>query len=130
MNISYYEQLEPLISSLVRNYKIDFKEYDRQELDGYHGSFIHGVRSHGTNLLLLEPESLLRYGMPVFNPHGLKASVDCLTASVNAFLFSNDYFFIGDRGVVSSVPKAKAIAYFESWMAEIKAIYALNDKAV
>jgi hypothetical protein len=113
--LPYYVQLSPLVHEKLKRYKTDFTVHDQAELQNYKGAFIQGVRSHGTNLFLMDNDYIQSYALPLFNKNNDVASIDCLYANINAFLFSNDWYFIGENGVVKCATKDQAIQKLKSW---------------
>jgi hypothetical protein len=109
----YFELLQQPVMDILKAYKQDFLQEDKRLLDGFTGCFILGVRDSGTNLLQRSESSILSAGLPIMG--GDAPSVETYRANVEAFLFSNDAFFIGEGGKIIRCSKEHAIRVYRSW---------------
>jgi hypothetical protein len=108
-NLSYYQQLKPIVLNHVKHYLVDFTEDDKRMLDGYKGEFYYSIRSTGTDLFLYSEASEALFNLlsknptDYFKPKGLKKIYDgTFDFTVDLFLvlcllerLQNECFFIG-----------------------------------
>ena len=107
--LSYYCQLKPTVLGHLEAYKSDFLVHDRKALRRYHGRFILGIRSTGTNLLRLTDDA----------PGQIKGTLVAsagFESVARAFLFdANERFFVGVSDQVLEVSRQRAEELFQTW---------------
>jgi hypothetical protein len=108
-NLSYYQQLKPIVLNYVQHYLTDFTKHDKNRLQSYKGEFYYGIRSTGTDIFLYSEASealfnlLAKKPTDYFKSKGLKSIYDgTVDFAVDHFLaycllqrYTNDRFFIG-----------------------------------
>ncbi|WP_298771712.1 hypothetical protein [uncultured Shewanella sp.] len=122
-NINYHHQLSDKVLPFLTHYQTDFTVTDKKMLAGHTGAFILAMRKSGTNFVIKQKEHLLDFGLPLFDEHNTKPSIQTLNDTILTLLKSNDKFFIGENGHVKKASLKQAMNFFESWKPYIDQIY-------